>query len=223
MTGKIRRVVELSYTVPAFWQGSGLTPHFVSCQSKNEPFFHDGDVLMLWGGEDIATELYGESPRAGSARHPSERDRFELRWASAAIENGVPLIGICRGAQFLCALAGGRLFQDVTGHGGDHEMILETGEIIRVSSTHHQMMRPQGSHHTLLGWSKPRSAHYVVDSERGTPVQSAETEKEPEMVFFNHLPALAMQFHPEYFKPGERCFEVAHRYIRDYILEQKFL
>jgi gamma-glutamyl-gamma-aminobutyrate hydrolase PuuD len=115
-------------------------------------------------------------------------------------------------------MAGGRLFQDVTGHGGEHEVITQEGEVVRVSSTHHQMMRVYGTEHELLAWSKPRSQVYRI-GQTAPHIKPAETEKEPEAVFFNRINALAIQFHPEFYGPGNPCFDYAHRLIKAYVLE----
>ena len=52
------------------------------------------------------------------------------------------MAGICRGAQFLHVMNGGKLYQNVSRHCGIHEVRdVWTDEKYRVSSTHHQMMR----------------------------------------------------------------------------------
>jgi putative glutamine amidotransferase len=71
------------------------------------------DGVLLTGGGDIDPVLYGE------ARHPSVedaepgRDEFEIDLARRAMEAGMPLLAICRGAQVLNVAAGGTLVQDI--------------------------------------------------------------------------------------------------------------
>src|SRR3546814_14796091 len=56
-------------------------------------------------------------------------------------ENGIPMLGVCRGAQFLNVMPGGKLYQDVDNHVGDHPIYDPQNKrvIPNVSSIHHQM------------------------------------------------------------------------------------
>ncbi len=65
------------------------------------------DAILLWGGTDINPAFYKDSPHPynGFNAH-STRDIAEWAWMQEAIKQGVPIIGICRGAQFICAVAG---------------------------------------------------------------------------------------------------------------------
>ena len=113
------------------------------------------DGICLSGGPDIDPETYGERER-----HPelgeteAELDAFELAVAREADARGLPLLGICRGAQTLNVARGGTLHQDVPGHRQSalasvptHEVAIalhsRTGRImgasqIEVNSFHHQ-------------------------------------------------------------------------------------
>lgn len=71
------------------------------------------DGLILSGGGDVDPALYGEEPAAGLGRVDPDRDAFELALARAALEVGLPVLGICRGIQVLNVAAGGSLHQDV--------------------------------------------------------------------------------------------------------------
>ena len=71
------------------------------------------DGLLLPGGGDIDPAHYGE-PRHEKCNEPSaERDDTELTLARWAIEEGMPVLGICRGIQVLNVALGGSLFQDI--------------------------------------------------------------------------------------------------------------
>jgi putative glutamine amidotransferase len=75
------------------------------------------DGICLAGGPDLDPTLYG-----ALARHPelgatnAEHDAFELAVARAADAAGLPMLGICRGAQALNVARGGTLHQHVDGH-----------------------------------------------------------------------------------------------------------
>lgn len=105
----------------------------------------DCDVYVLTGGEDINPLLYGEEPIAATY-YNQRRDDQELRGYRIAHELNKFKFGICRGAQLLTALNGGKLWQDVDGHTRAHNMFdVRDRRIIHTSSVHHQQMRvPEG-------------------------------------------------------------------------------
>ena len=43
-----------------------------------------------------------------------ERDKFDMRLLKLAEENGIPVLGICRGAQIINVYHGGTLYQDLS-------------------------------------------------------------------------------------------------------------
>ncbi len=69
------------------------------------------DGVIIGGGDDISPDLYGASVEV-TARLDPERDRMERAIAAHALQEGVPVLGICRGAQMLNVAAGGTLHQD---------------------------------------------------------------------------------------------------------------
>lgn len=168
---------------------------FVQLKHGQLPQSNEG-FLIIWGGGDIHPIWYN---RANVASHvyenPSMRDEQEVRMASRAIEIGLPILGVCRGAQLGCAMAGGILIQDVTGHGGSHLVKTKDGKSLVTSSLHHQMMYPQNTKHELLAWSAPsRSDRYIGLTEK----ELSQTEIEPEVVWFPEIKCLAIQGHPEF-------------------------
>ena len=95
--------------------------HAAGCQAVAIPPTVDGaervvralDGLLLSGGADVDPALYGaEAEPATLAVHP-DRDAAEPVLLAAAIEAGLPVLGICRGMQLMVATSGGRLHQDL--------------------------------------------------------------------------------------------------------------
>ncbi len=130
------------------------------------------DGIMFTGGSDVDPALYGEEPHPTSSVKP-ERDRAELMLMRAALAAGLPLLGICRGAQLLAVAYGGKLHQhlpDVLGHDnhrpaagakfGEHRVRLQPGtrvhrilgDEVPVNSFHHQGVKDPGGL-TPAGWS----------------------------------------------------------------------
>jgi anthranilate/para-aminobenzoate synthase component II len=158
------------------------------------------DAVVIWGGEDISPSIYGEKPSkmCGAPSTMSERDRVETSAMLEAIDRNIPIIGVCRGAQLACAVAGGRLAQHVDGHGGSHRMDTFDGQSIVTSSVHHQMMIPFAVDHTLIAWAdKPRSQRYIKGDDSNDE-EMAGRGIEPEIVWFPKIKALAIQGHPEF-------------------------
>jgi putative glutamine amidotransferase len=71
------------------------------------------DGLLLPGGVDIEPETFGEE-RSALLRHTDPpRDIVELQLARWALEDEMPVLGLCRGLQIINIAAGGTLYQDV--------------------------------------------------------------------------------------------------------------
>ena len=70
------------------------------------------DGLIIGGGDDVSPEHYGHDIRAKVRPNP-ERDRLEIDWIHRALDAGLPLLGICRGAQLINVVLGGTLHQDI--------------------------------------------------------------------------------------------------------------
>ena len=71
------------------------------------------DGLLLTGGHDVSPSLYGEDPREHMGAACALRDRMESRLFGKALEDDKPVLGICRGIQFMNAFLGGTLYQDL--------------------------------------------------------------------------------------------------------------
>src|SRR5436305_1806306 len=67
--------------------------------------------LLLSGGTDIDPEFYAQHPAPESERPDRPRDRLESRLLREALHNDAPVLGICRGMQFLNVFHGGTLLQ----------------------------------------------------------------------------------------------------------------
>jgi putative glutamine amidotransferase len=123
------------------------------------------DGLLLPGGEDVAPERFGQERHAKLGAVDEARDEIELTLAKWALEDDLPVLGICRGIQLLAVAAGGSLYQDipaelegaiphnVRGRGRDHlghrieiaspTLLSESLGVstVEVNSFHHQAVR----------------------------------------------------------------------------------
>lgn len=174
----------------------------------------DISLVVFTGGADISPSLYNHTPSSLTFCTP-KRDIYELVAFRHALKLKMPIAGICRGAQFLCAMAGGSLYQHVSGHDKSHMMETFDGRIINVTSTHHQMQNPPKDA-VVLGWShRPLSDIFVVAGDEEVPPPA----KEYECVYYPNINAVGMQYHPEMMYEDAPGFKFAAELVK-FVLPQ---
>jgi putative glutamine amidotransferase len=89
------------------------------------------DGLLLTGGADVETRLYGEAPIPEANLDPPvpERDRLEHELLERARRRELPVFAICRGHQMVNVFLGGSLFQDLALQAGlvGHDRFVDAG------------------------------------------------------------------------------------------------
>lgn len=152
--------------------------------------------VLFTGGEDVNPMLYDEE------QHPTTffnqyRDLFNAHLFSSCKANSIPMVGICRGGQFLNVMNSGKMYQHVDNHGGIHNMTrADTKEVIPVSSTHHQMMIPADGAE-ILGFATESTRRERM--EKGEIVVESGEHIDPEVVYYPDTKSLCFQPHPEFF------------------------
>jgi putative glutamine amidotransferase len=71
------------------------------------------DGLLLPGGEDMDPSTYRAERHPQLGATDKERDRTELLLTEWALTEGMPVLGVCRGAQVINVACGGTLYQDL--------------------------------------------------------------------------------------------------------------
>lgn len=134
------------------------------------------DGLVLSGGGDVDPRLYDGAPESSLVVR-RQRDRFELALLREAGSRGLPILGICRGAQLLNVWRGGTLrnlrsdpvlrrTHRIGGHavelvpGSRLARLLETERIGRVVTYHGQAVQRLGDGLVVVG----RAADGVVEA-----------------------------------------------------------
>lgn len=156
--------------------------------------------LLLTGGGDVLSLAYGEEPHPASKYQDPARDEMELQLVQLALEQGLPILGICRGVQLLNVALGGSLVQDVPSQvpgavqhyskGLDavlvHTVEIEEGTLLgrlfgarstAVNSYHHQAVKDLGKGLCI----NCRAKDGVIEGVEST----------------DGRPILGVQFHPE--------------------------
>ena len=194
----------------------------------------DDVALVIWGGQDISPTIYGQKVNrfTGADENLSRRDQLEVEIAINAMELGIPIIGICRGAQLMCALSGGILVQDVDGHaGGWHSIKTDDGREFNCPSLHHQMMYPWTKAGgqvdpgmKYIAWCDPARSRKYHGEPAGENGEDSEWLKmhwhEPEILYFEKTRSLCIQSHPEFIDKVDHPFvqytlELTKKYILD--------
>lgn len=174
---------------------------------KNLPKFK-----IFWGGADVDPSLY-DMPRSNKCgRSDLDRDLKEKAEMEDLIKQGVPIIGICRGAQLLNVVNGGILVQHIDGHatGNNHWCTeVETGFSMRVSSTHHQMMVAHQDGEILFkDYGGAEGVHWDNVNEPHT--YSYVTE----VVYYPKTKSLCIQPHPEWMSQYSDFVKWINKFIK---------
>jgi len=151
------------------------------------------DGLLLTGGADICPAYLHQpvSPaELGLIEEDAEADRdgFEFAAIQTALEHGVPILTVCKGAQVLNVALGGTLHLDIPGHDlpemKSHNIQTlrfaanPTIRFERVNSSHHQAIDRLGDGLEVEAWC---AADGVIEQVR----------------LKNHPYVFGVQFHPE--------------------------
>ncbi len=68
--------------------------------------------IVIGGGNDIEPHHYGGIAHP-TKRYDTERDQFEIAMIKRALDENIPILGICRGAQLINVVSNGSLHQDI--------------------------------------------------------------------------------------------------------------
>lgn len=167
--------VKASGGVPVFWtQGTPLPPF---------------SGLLLPGGGDIAPSLYGQENISCTDMDPA-RDSSELYALSQAVEQGKPVLGICRGEQLINVFFGGTLRQDLPGHSRTAE---------RLDRLHRVRTAPSFLAALYNTEAIVNSAHHQAVEIPGTGLRPVQWAPDGTVEALEHdtLPVWAVQWHPE--------------------------
>jgi putative glutamine amidotransferase len=161
------------------------------------------DGLVLSGGNAVDPRRYGQVNEGLCRTVIPHRDALEFEAFQFCQERGLPVLGVCRGNQFLNVACGGSMLQDLSITIVEHEAVGETScfhpievfagtrladiagprKSLQVNSRHHQGLRLE---HLAPGL---RASALAPDG----VVEGLEATGDPFLV--------GIQFHPE--RPGE--------------------
>lgn len=158
------------------------------------------DGVIITGGPDINPQFYDQEPRPNMGEIDHELDLLELETARAAIDLGLPVLGICRGIQVLAAAFGGELIQDITTELDDP--LKHSQEAARSVLTHKVYISPGSLLHDILGqdeiWVNSKHHQAVSALPQGFKAAAHASDGLIEAIENpDHPFLLGVQWHPE--------------------------
>ena len=173
--------------------------------------------FLFTGGHDVSPEIYNEKPIEGKVSSFRDRDDMELYILNRAISLDKPVLGICRGIQFINAALGGTLYQDLpTQHPSDIEHHQKPPYDIPVHTVDFESGSPL---YNLLGIEKlaVNSYHHqaVKNVAPKLKVMATAPDGLVEAVYMpEHRFLWAVQWHPEFsFKTDESSRKIFKAFV----------
>jgi putative glutamine amidotransferase len=173
------------------------------------------DALLVTGGQDVhphqwggdSSVLTGADPRLHTMAHDVERDHYETTLIRAAVEDGVPVLGVCRGHQILNVAVGGTLVADLPG--GSVEHYLSDAATTDGRDDHVVDFAPGSLAASIYGSQVQVNSwhHQAVDTcGPGLVVSGRASDGVVEAIEMPGRPVLGVQWHPEWQTTADSAF-----------------
>lgn len=157
------------------------------------------DALILSGGGDIDPSRYDGKRHETSYAIDQERDELELELGRRVIVSGMPTLGICRGAQILNVIQGGKLIEHIPDEFG--EKVLHRAPP-REPVMHSVKLKPGSRLAKILGRDEFDAASWHHQALRGAAAGFEAVAHAPDgtieaIEMPSHPWLIAVQWHPE--------------------------
>lgn len=159
------------------------------------------DIISFIGGADVNPRLYNHKAISKTNFYGPD-DKRDVAAYERSLDRGQRdqlKVGICRGAQFLNVMNGGKMYQHVGNHAVPYHKIIDTlfkqPGYIEVTSTHHQMMKPHEDAE-IIAYAEGQATEFWD--------QNGELEKKDyppidyEVLWYDQTRSLCFQPHPEF-------------------------
>ncbi len=160
------------------------------------------DGVMFSGGDDIDAIYFGEENIPNLTSLNAERDYYEFMLLRAALNCGVPFLGICRGCQVVNIALGGSIYQDLSSMCS--EELLPHSILTNKERPVHDIEVVEGSMlHTIIGGATTigvNSRHHQAIKDIAPPLKLCATSKDGVIEGVEGYPInkiIALQCHPE--------------------------
>jgi putative glutamine amidotransferase len=176
----------------------GLIPVRITASDQGRHDLDSFSGFVIGGGDNIGAQIYRGDITLDVKIDP-DRDALELKVLQIAEERGMPVLGVCRGAQILNVHRGGNLHQDIqSAYDGVPQMwtpLPKKRVTIEPGSALHQIMkitrfRANSLHRQSI--NRLGRGLKISATDRYGIVQAVEYEKPDERFL------LGVQWHPEF-------------------------
>lgn len=149
-------------------------------------------ALLFPGGGDITPAFFGEHNN-GSYNIDTELDILQLQAFQYALDEKLPVLGICKGMQLINVGLGGNVIQNMP--------TAESHRYVEADQYHDTVIDPSSFLYELYGGSAVvNSAHHQCVSRLGRqliPIQWCPADQCVEAIRHISLPVIGVQWHPE--------------------------
>ena len=208
----------------------------LNCEKALEEILSRIDGIILSGGGDIYSPLFGEELHPTVESVDLERDKYEIVLLKQAISRQMPVLGICRGIQILNVALGGSLIQDIpsqvvgsnVNHNQEEAREVATHAVQITSGTQlHQMSGTEfimvnSFHHQAVKEVAP-GLEVVAKAEDGVIEAIESSEGKAVLAVQWHPENGAVAGDPEMIKPFKYIVNQAALYEKTKILHQKII
>jgi gamma-glutamyl-gamma-aminobutyrate hydrolase PuuD len=154
------------------------------------------DLLVLPGGADMSSHIYGEVPFMWNTSPDLFKEFFYTNNLSKYIELNIPIFGICLGMQQIGVHFGAKLDQNITNHPYSNES--------RQECVHKIMILKSSTVEHIIGVNnfKVNSLHHQVINYKSIPncielVGVSDKDFSIEIIKHKTKPIWGVQYHPE--------------------------
>ena len=178
------------------------------------------DLVLFTGGADVSPEYYKEN--LGNQTYINA-NRDEIECDIFYKFKGCKMLGICRGAQLLTVLNGGKLVQHINNHGRTHSIQFQNGNTVDMTSTHHQMMWPfdlNKKNYSIVAHSTYHQSNTYLNGDN-KEIDLPQDFVEPEIVFYPNTTCLCIQGHPEYSTCSKQAKDLCSSTIKKCLFNNK--
>lgn len=192
---------------------------------QEKPMSFELELVCFTGGADVSPYLYGEenvSSHCNPVRDEFEREVYEEfcpkfygggDHGEPVSFEGVPMVGICRGGQFLNVMNGGKMIQHIDGHHMSYREIVvdipQGSYILQTTKTIHE------DHHQGIVPPDWEGMDLTSDDHGYKVIGYDPRDQNVEIVWYDDTRCLCFQPHPEWgHEPTkELFFDLINEYI----------
>lgn len=218
------------YSIPGLYldavrAAGGIPILLTPGETQVESLLSQVNGLLLAGGGDVNPDRYGSSGHPEVYAVDEERDVLEFKLVSWALEQQLPLLGICRGLQVINVALGGTLIEhlpdvieDKTAHclvpRAPTEHAIKLAADSRLAGIYQETHFSAASwHHQAIGDVAPGLT--IVGRAPDGTIEALEMANHPELIAVQWHPELTAATDPIQQRIFATFIEICRQYVQD--------